>query len=589
MNGTIKAIVGCALTLLLLGGFVTYLETRLPSETKRECQEERRLNEEASQRVGAITKKVNAELKAHSDLFGETAKTERWVELLKLAEVDLVAGELKFAQEIQPLLQKNSREDEERLHELLDELFKAREEALKSVAHLEARVKELAEILPRAAKSYADLGKRLAFAQESVSKLETSISELAGKVPETQPILEREKWQPHLQTCAAALSALIAKHADLKGTLDKHTLEGAKEVLKAIKSLDHEQASATARRGQIGSRFESLKTFVTNRAAYAKQVEGNLAALRGLPFAEIEKKGDELAKRYPFNGAEIKRRVKAFLSLEASAIRAAERTQAALKLPLAKSNPGAILKDLKHVAKRREAAPKVLAALRKQLAELDISYEKILVDMQIKEAAEVTFRQQFLEIAATRGVPQVKSKATWVNVDKKAYKLLEKMLGVATVVKPYGYFANQGERMGAAPAGMRYLGNPAYGAWENDTWRFNKDPQTQALVTAAWGSHYPGHTRTDYTTFQHANKRTWVGRDRWGHAQYGSKGSLTALVFATSLYVRNKGYVSTRYHKSGGRYRGTRYETRRSTTVFVGGSRSRGYSSRSSRRTSYGK
>jgi len=588
MNGTLKAVLGCGLTLLLLGGLVTYLETRLPSEVKRHCLEERALLTEASREVAALKKQVVSELKAHPNVLGETAKSERWYELTALAEEDIKRAEKDYADKVQPLIDKNSREDEDAVDALLDEIFKIREEALKSVVHLGPRIKEVAEILPRAAKRYAQIGQILEREETLIAGHAAFVENIARQEPETKPIIEREKWVPQLTAHVATFKSLRQRHQALKATLDKHTLEAAKEVLKAGEGLDAERAKVTAHAGRVSQRVQALKTFLEKRAGYTKQVEADLKALEGLPFADFKKKEAELAERYPFNAQEIKRRVKAFTHHEQTSIQAGQRALAQLKLPLGQADPARIMRDVGTVHKRRVEAPKVVAALGKQLESLDESYEKILIDMKITEGYEVKLHQDFLEVTARRGVRQVKKKRTgWKIVNAVEFKKLQPWLGMAVSVKPYGYFKDQTERLPMGPAGMSYVGNPAYGKWEGDKWVFRDDDQTKVLVASAWGTHYPGHTREDYNQYAH-RRAAWKGRDRWGHDRYGTKGSLVALAFASSLYLRNKGYSSTRWVKSGGRYRGTRYEPKRSTTVFVGGSRSSG-SSRSSRRTSYGK
>jgi hypothetical protein len=587
MNGTLKAVLGCGLTLLLLGGFVTYLETRLPSEVKRHCLEERELLGEATHKVKTLEQQVEKELKAHGDVLGETAKSERWLELIHLAKEDLERAKRDYADKVQPLIDKNSREDEDAVDALLDELFKTRDEAMNSVAHLGPRVKEVAEILPRAAKRYAAVGEAIKRAETRVVGLEAYVENIARQEPETKPIIEREQWVSHLTAHVTTFKGLRQRHQALKATLDKNTVEAAKEALKGSEVLDAERSKAAAHAERVGKRVQALKTFLEKRAGYTKQVAADLKVLEGLPFAKFKTQREELEQRYPFNASEIKRRVLAFERLEQTSIQAAKRAQAQLKLPLSKADPARIMRDVAHVHKRRSEAPKVVQALQKQLSTLDRSYEKVLIDMQVKEGYEVTFRQQFLEVTAQRGVDRVEAKRSWVNVKAPDYKKLEPWLGMTVATKPYGYFKDQTERLPAAPAGMSYVGNPAYGAWKGDVWVFKDDAQTKVLVASAWGTHYPAHTRQDLTQFSH-RRAAWKGRDRWGHDRYGSKGSLTALIFASSLYVRHKGWVHTKWKKSGGRYRGTRYEPKRSTTVFAGGSRSSG-SSRRYRRTSYGK
>ncbi len=587
MNGTFKAVVGCGLTLLLLGGLVTYLETRLPSEVKRHCLEERALLTEASRQVSTLKKQVVTELKAHGDVLGETAKSERWYELATLAEEDIQRAEKDYAEKLQPLIDANSREDEDAVDALLDELFKTREEALKSIAHLAPRIKEVAEILPRAAKRYAEIGQALQRDQAKTKGVVSMVESLAGQAPETKPIIEREKWPALLASHMATFKRLHEAHLALKHTLDKHTLEAAKEVLKASETLDTERARAITPAAQVAQRVQALKTFLEKRGGYTKQVEADLKALEGLPLAKFKQDEEELTKRYAFNAQEIKRRVQAFAHLQESSIQAGQRALAQLKLPLSQADPARIMRDVGTVHKRRADAPQVVAALSKQLESLDESYEKILIDMKVTEGYEVKLYQDFLEVSARRGSQARKKRTGWKAVNAVEFKKLQPWLGMAVSVKPYGYFKDQTERLPMGPAGMSYVGNPAYGKWEGDKWVFHDDDQTKVLVASAWGTHYPGHTRDDYT--QYSQRRSvWVGRDRWGHDRYGSKGSLVALAFASSLYLRNKSYGSTRWVKSGGRYRGTRYEPKRSTTVFVGGSRSSG-SSRSYRRTSYGK
>lgn len=587
MNGTLKALLGCGLTLLFLGGIVTYLETRLPSEVKRHCLEERKLQDAAQREIGALKKQIEQELAAHGDVLGETAKSERWLDLVNLAHEDLERASQDYAKKVQPLLDKNSRDDEDAVDALLDELYHTRDEALQSVAHLGARVKEVAEILPRAAKRYAAIGTSLERGETRVTGLEAYVENIARQEPETKPIIEREKWVPQLTAHVATFKGLREQHGALKAQLDKHTVEAAKEVLKASEALDAQRSKASTQAEQIAKRIQALKTFLEKRAGLGKQVEQDLKVLEGLPFEKFAKQEEELCERYPFNASEIKRRIQAFVRLERNSIQAAKRAQAQLKLPLSQADPARIMRDVAQVHKRRSEAPRVVLALRNQLLTLDRSYEKVLVDMQVKEGYEVTFRQQFLEVTAQRGVDKVGTKRSWVDVKVADYKKLEPWLGMTVATKPYGYFKDQTERLPAAPAGMSYVGNPAYGDWSGDAWVFNDAPQTKVLVASAWGTHYPRHTRQDHTQFAH-RRAAWKGRDRWGHDRYGSKGSLTALIFASSLYVRNKGWANTRWKKSGGRYRGTRYERKRSTTVFVGGSRSSG-SSRSYRRTSYGK
>ncbi|MBL4845597.1 MAG: hypothetical protein JKY65_08735 [Planctomycetes bacterium] len=586
MNGTAKAILGCLATLLLLGGVVTYLENRLPSETRAIVERDSDLAKKDLASLKALQNKIRSELKKNGDLLGETAKSEHWEDLVQLALEDLVTVEKRIKDEVAPLVAKNSRDDEARIHEILDELVKKREEATKSVSHLAARVKELADILPRAAKTYEELGKRLGADKATNARLSTAISDLAKKTPEIEPILAREQWREHLTKCGAALAAVAAKHKDLGAKAREKSLKAAKEVIKTSNLLGAERSRAMAKSRQVGQQFEALKTFIRKRSTYGPQVERDLKALKSFGFAAVAASAEESATRYAFNATEIKRRTVAFAQVESGAQRAGERALLELKNPLGEIDPARVVRSVDLVHKRRAKGRSIIAAFKKQITDLDRSYEKVLVDMEIKEGYEVSFHQEFLTVTAIRGQPGAKTKRTWTKVNAAEYKRLEKGLGTAVAQKPYGYFTDQTERAHPAPAGMSYVGNTAYGSWENDKWVFNDHSQTKVLVGTAWGTHYPGYSRSDYRSY-HRRGPIWWGRDRWGHNRYGSGGSLTLLIYSRSRYVRHGGYVRTRYMTSGRRYRGTRYARRGSTTVFVGGSRGRG--SRGSRRSSYGK
>ena len=86
----------------------------------------------------------------------------------------------------------------------------------------------------------------------------------------------------------------------------------------------------------------------------------------------------------------------------------------------------------------------------------------------------------------------------------------------------------------------------------------------------------------------------YIRRDRFGHPRYGPRGTLTRRHYSGALFVRHGGYRTTRWYRTGGKYRGTHYARRRRSTAAYGGGggpRYRGSSRRggTSYRRSYGK
>lgn len=586
MNGTWKAILGCVLALLLLGGLVTYFESRLPRALRAQAVEEGGVLKEDLTATRQLQGQIRAQLKAHGEVLGATASQERWEPLVDAAVEGLSRLDQAYGVEVGAFLTQNQREDEAALIALLDRLFKEREEITRSVAHLPERVKEVSELLPRAQAALSAFKAGLVEDAARVAALEGRVKGLCEQGEGVDAIVTRERWREAFATCSQALAAIEPEREAVEQVAAKQSVASAKEVLILLPKLEAGRSQATAPLRSLEVRVQSLADFLAKRSSYKGQLKADLEALSGLAWAGLEASAKAASERYPFNSEEILRRA-------AAAAAPAQRAQvegaaalADLARPLSEVDPARVVRGVDAVAKARAKSPGAITACQGQLASLDLSREKVLVDMELKEGYEVTFHQLFRESEARRG-GQVSGKEAWVKVSEVAYKSLEPYLGLTVESKPFGYFADQSAKAPASPAGMAYVGNPSYGEWQQDAWVFHSDAASAALVTRAWATFYAPVTRSDWELYTQ-RKAPWLGTDAWGHALYGSQGSLSAKLYAASRYLTNKGYAASKYKQSGGTYRGTRYERRSSgsTTVFVGGSRSSSSSSYSSRRSS---
>ena len=588
MTGTWKAILGCVLALGLLAGAVTYLESRLPRALHAQAEEEERLTHSELGDASQLQSQIRAQLKAHGEVLSATATREGWEETVDAAVAELTRIQGRYVGEVAEILARNQRDDEERLIALLDELFKGGSEAAQSISHLPARVKEIAELLPRAEAACVAFKTSLEREGERVASVEARVKELVAQGEGVEAIVARERWLAILGTCSEGLAKLEPQREALEALNAEHTVDASKRVLARIPSLERERATATAELQTLESRVQALADFLARRELYKRQLAGDLEALAGLAWKALAESTSAMAERYPFNSDEIKRRAVATMTPSARAERDGTAALAELQRPLAEVDPARVLRGVEAAAKARANGPGLITAFQAQLSSLDQSSEVVLIDMEITEGYEVNFRHLIRTSTATRGGAAPETKDVWKDVDEKAYKAREGLLGMTISTKPFGYFEDQFAAAPASPAGMAYVGNPAYGAWQNDTWVFSATPLCAALVASAWGTFYAPCPRVGYDAYAQ-RKAPWLGTDAWGHALYGSQGSLSAKIYASSRYLVNKGYANTKYKQTGGRYRGTKYERRatQSTTVFVGGtSSSSGRSSSSSYRSS---
>ena len=220
--------------------------------------------------------------------------------------------------------------------------------------------------------------------------------------------------------------------------------------------------------------------------------------------------------------------------------------------------------------------------LGQQVGQLYLSWDRILVDMDVREGETLTLHHKYKTVTVHIQDPQKKQGAhsereAWVQVSKATFDALEGKLGMSVARKPAGKYEEEAESL-AQPAGYSYLAPPGqsnqYGQWRRDShggsfWAFYG--QYMFMRSMFWGSAYQPILPRDYTDYRrsYTSGRTWYGRTAAGQSRYGTNSRMTSSRYRSSRYVRSGGYRNSYYKQSGGNLRG--YRSSRYRTASAGG------------------
>ena len=231
--------------------------------------------------------------------------------------------------------------------------------------------------------------------------------------------------------------------------------------------------------------------------------------------------------------------------------------------------------------------------LGQRVGQLYLSWDRILVDMDVREGETLTLHHKYKTVTVHIQDPQKKQGAhsereAWVQVSKATFDALEGKLGMSVARKPAGKYEEEAESL-AQPAGYSYLAPPGqsnqYGQWRRDShggsfWAFYG--QYMFMRSMFWGSAYRPILPNDYSGYRrsHTSGRTYYGRTAAGRPRYGTNSRMAGSRYRSSRYVRSGGYRNSYYKQSGGNLRG--YRSSRYRTAGASG-RGGSYRSRGSR------
>ncbi|MGD0778036.1 MAG: hypothetical protein ABSC05_35070 [Candidatus Solibacter sp.] len=219
--------------------------------------------------------------------------------------------------------------------------------------------------------------------------------------------------------------------------------------------------------------------------------------------------------------------------------------------------------------------PKQAGQLKTLSAQLYQSWDKVLVDMEVRGTGNArAYDQKIKTVRTTVADATGKSGATtsdekWVDVTPAQYQAMEKDLGMTIEHKPAGKYDTESERV-AQPAGFAYMAPPGqsnqYGHWEQNNgtsfWVFYGQ---YALMRDLLFNHSyrPLDYREyhDYYTYRQRNE-TYYGRDAATQApKYGTSGTATQEHYSGSTFAKSGGFKDSKYASKPGGYSSSQYAT----------------------------
>ena len=234
--------------------------------------------------------------------------------------------------------------------------------------------------------------------------------------------------------------------------------------------------------------------------------------------------------------------------------------------------------------------------LEQLVGQLYSSWDRILVDMDIKEGESLTLHHRYKTVTVQIQDPQSKQgthseNERWVQVPKATFDALENKLGMSVARKPAGKYEEEAETL-VQPAGYSYLAPPGqtnqFGQWQRHShggsfWAFYG--QYIFMRSLFWGPTYRPILPHDYNNYRRSNTsgRTYYGRTAAGQPRYGTNSRMTTSRYRSSRYVRSAGYRNSYYKRSGRNLRGYR-----SSGYRTAGASGRGGSYRSRGSRSFG-
>ena len=333
--------------------------------------------------------------------------------------------------------------------------------------------------------------------------------------------------------------------------------------------------------------------FKRNRAEKIGELQRIYDAVAGNNFSVVRSKVEQPAFDWPGKREDLNSRLEAITAMVERVNEARQTVQEENgRLEAGGPDEGASFDRLINAAtvitELSKTVPANLDQIEKLVPQLYRSWDKILVDMAIREGQDVTFHQKFKIVELT--IKDVEKKENeqsvreeWVRVSSSEYKAMEKFLGMAVEHKSAGKYDHEAEKI-AHPAGYAYMAHPdqgrnQYGYWQRRAgggsfWAFYG--QYAFMRSMFWG---PGYYRPtyagDYNNYysSYRSGRTYYGRDGLGRPRYGTGGTFTNTRYPNSAYNRTGGFRNSRYMQSGGTYRGSRYEYSRASTARSSGTR----------------
>lgn len=378
--------------------------------------------------------------------------------------------------------------------------------------------------------------------------------------------------------------------AELQGA--KRDAGALRQLLEANRRTDREKAERLLRE-ERALRSGALKeaAAIQNEAQHwidlkrnlpgeLKRMESDHQALQSWDFAPITAVVERAQNDWPAKKSDLGARLAALRAIPVDAAKAWDSSDAMRRKAEAKDlaglDYGALISAAETIHDDATALPARTEELKSLTGQLYTSWDKILVDLRDRrsggsrdyEEKVRTVKTQLLDASGKKG--ETNSEEAWVEVSPAVYRANERNVGMAIAHKAAGKYDTEADQV-PEPAGFAYMApvgeRNQYGYWERrdggNFWVWYG--QYALLRDLLWGRGYQPIPSGEWESYRTARNsgQTYYGRDASTDApKYGTHGTFTQQHYSDSRYVRSSGGYRSSKYATGGLRRGEGTEGR---------------------------
>src|SRR3954451_13705049 len=408
----------------------------------------------------------------------------------------------------------------------------------------------------------------LAQAQRDLRKSQDEVQRDLQAEPDLFKSIPASKdWPGQLNNAGADLQSASRDMDQLTALEQRNRREDA---ARANALLSHERTTRTAAAGHAAAIEKDADHWVELKKKLPeemRQMERDHQALQSFDLGPVAATVQKAQADWPDKRSDLESRLGGLRQTVANDDAVWKQTEAARTQAasgnIAGLDIGALLTAAEKIHGDASALPQKSAELQTMTAQLNRSWDKILVDMETRGSGkDRTYAQKIRTVTVPKD-GQATSDEKWVEAPQARFEAMKNDLGMAVEHKPLGKYDIEAERV-SQPAGFAYMATPAqgrnqYGYWESrggsSFWVWYGQ---YALMRDLFFNHrYRPLDRGQYEDFRSYQSRgqTYYGRD------YGTQGQATQERYGASKYAQGGGFRDSKYASKPGKYRDSEFAT----------------------------
>jgi hypothetical protein len=408
----------------------------------------------------------------------------------------------------------------------------------------------------------------LAQAQRDLRAAQDGVArDLQGEPDLFKSIPASKDWTGQLSNAATDLQA-ASRDMEQLTALESRNERSDRDRVAAL--LSHERTTRVAAAGRASAIVKDADHWVELKKRLPdemKQMERDYQALHAIDLGAVTAAVQKAQTDWPDKRSDLDSRLGTLKQTVVADEDLWKQTDTARKQAasgnLAGLDLGVLLTAAEKIHGDVAALPQKSSELQSMTAQLNRSWDKVLVDMETRGSGKDKKYEQKIRTVTVPKDGQAGSEEKWVEVAQAKFDAMKNDLGMAVEHKALGKYDFEAERV-SQPAGFAYMATPAqgrnqYGYWESrggsSFWVWYGQ---YALMRDLFFNHqYRPLDRGQYEDFRSYQSRgqTYYGRD------YGTQGQATRERYSDSKYAQGGGFRDSKFASKPGKYRDSDYAT----------------------------